>query len=98
MAHHMCSRGPGAADGHRLASWSRTSAWQGWSRGPAGEIMAAQDTLGLGGVVAGGPATKLRHRGRRVRAADDADATVVVPGSREVGTRQVRSCSPASHM
>lgn len=39
--------------------------------------MAAQDPTGPGGVVAGGPATGARHRGHRVRAADDADAVVV---------------------
>lgn len=39
--------------------------------------MAAQEPAGLGGVVAGGPATEPRHRGRNVLAADDADAVVV---------------------
>jgi hypothetical protein len=58
-----------------VGSSRRTSAWQGRWTALAGENRAAQDTAGLGGVVAGGPAAvlatavagsrHLRRRGRR---------------------------------
>jgi hypothetical protein len=77
----FASLGPPAVSGWPPRAGSR----RGWlvEGAPPGEIMAAQDPADLSDVVAGGPATEPRHRGRGVRAADDAHGVVV--GARLAG-------------